>query len=44
MNFTVMRLGDSVFAMTELVMAGKSAVWVLTSNDETSATVSWRLL
>ncbi|MGE3686619.1 MAG: restriction endonuclease [Acidimicrobiia bacterium] len=44
-DFRVMRLGESVFAMSELQMAGKDAVWVLTPNeDKKSATVSWRLI
>lgn len=43
MDFTVMKLGDSLFAMTELAMAGRPAVWVIT-NDEDRATVSWRLV
>jgi hypothetical protein len=43
-EFTMMRLGDSLFAMTEVTMAGRSAVWVLTHDGEETATVSWRLL
>lgn len=43
LDFTVMRLGDSIFAMSELQMGGKPAVWVVT-NDGTEATVSWRLI
>jgi hypothetical protein len=39
-----MRLGDTVFAMSEVEMAGRSSVWVLTPNDDGTATVSWRLL
>lgn len=42
-EFTVMKLGDSTFAMSEFRMAGRNAVWVLTSDGEL-ATVSWRLL
>jgi hypothetical protein len=43
-EFTVMRLRDDLFAISELVMAGKSSVWVLTPNDDGSSSVSWRLL
>jgi hypothetical protein len=43
LDFTVMRLGDSIFAMSELQMGGKPAVWVVT-NDDAQATVSWRLI
>ena len=41
-----MRLGDTVFAMTELQMGGRDAVWVLTPNNDgtDTATVSWRLV
>ncbi len=45
-EFTIMRLGDTVFAMTELQMGGRDAVWVLTPNNDgtDTATVSWRLV
>jgi hypothetical protein len=43
-EFTAIRLGDTVFAMSEVAMAGRSSVWVLTPNDDGTATVSWRLL
>ena len=43
-DFAAMKLGDDVFAFTEVEMAGKSAVWVLTPKDDRSATISWRLL
>jgi hypothetical protein len=43
-NFRPMRLGDTLFAMTEVQMGGRDAVWVLTPNDDRSATVSWRLI
>jgi Restriction endonuclease len=43
-EFIAMRLGETVFAMSELQMAGRSAVWVLTPSDDGTATVSWRLL
>jgi hypothetical protein len=42
--FRPMRLGNTIFAMTEIQMAGRDAVWVLTPQDDTSAKVSWRLV
>ena len=46
LEFTIMRLGDTVFAMTELQMGGRDAVGVLTPNNDgtDSGTLSWRLV
>lgn len=44
LEFTAVRLGDRVFAFSELKMAGSPALWVLSPNDDGSAKGSWKLL